>query len=73
MLGQLGITPNSYWDQKRLTPTLYYAISLQKQDHYLSVNLIHAVIHQLHGVGVREQLVTYNVIISMKIENKKYW
>ena len=25
---------------------------------YLAVNLVHAVVDQLHGVGVREQLVT---------------
>ena len=33
---------------------------------YLSVNFIQTVIHQLHGVGVREQLITCNVKIYFR-------
>ena len=58
------ITPNSFSSNKLLN---YYTLRNSVTDTYLPVNFIQAVIHQLHGVGVREQLIACNKNIIFKI------
>ena len=36
---------------------------------YLAVHLVDAVVHELHGVGVREELVPWNHLFAIATQN----